>query len=242
MRKHILKAIREHAAADYPREACGVVVQIGRRQVYHRCRNLAAKPEDEFLISPADYAAAEDLGAIVAVVHSHPDETSRASPHDLAMCEASGLPWYILSWPEGDLNTLVPTGETPPLLGRPFVHGVWDCYAIIRDWYQLERAIELTNYPRADEWWTRGENLYMRLYADAGFKPVAGPLQAGDVIIMQIQANEPNHGAVYLGDGLMLHHLYGRLSERAVYGGYWQERTRLTLRYEGGASHGNGGN
>lgn len=242
MRKHILKAVREHAAADYPREACGVVVQIGRRQVYQRCANLAANARDEFLIDPADYAAAEDMGTIVAIVHSHPDATSRASPHDLALCEVSGLPWHILSWPEGDLNTIVPKGEAPPLLRRPFVHGVWDCYAIIRDWYQLERGIELPDYPRADEWWTRGENLYMKQYADAGFVPVVGPLQAGDVIIMQVQANEPNHGAVYLGEGIMLHHLYGRLSERTAYGGFWQERTSVTLRYEGRAGDGQASN
>lgn len=42
------------------------------------------------------------------------------------MCVASGLPCYILSWPEGDLRTITPAGNTP-LLGRPFVHGAWDC-------------------------------------------------------------------------------------------------------------------
>ncbi|MNC75892.1 NlpC/P60 family protein [compost metagenome] len=52
------------------------------------------------------------------------------------------------------------------------------------------------------------------------------------MIVMQIQAPEPNHAAVYIGDGLMIHHLHGRLSERAVYGGYWQERTILTLRHK----------
>jgi proteasome lid subunit RPN8/RPN11 len=238
MRKHILKAIREHAAADYPREACGLLLQIGRRHVYRRCNNLADNPNDEFILDPADYAAAEDAGVIIGIVHSHPDATSRASPHDLALCEASALPWHILSWPEGDLNTIVPTGEVPPLVGRPFVHGVWDCYGIIRDWYALERGIELPNFTREDGWWNRGDDLYMRLYAEAGFEQVSGALQVGDVIVMQVLAEQSNHGAVYLGDGKFLHHLYGRLSERAVYGGYWQERTTLTLRYKGRAGDG----
>jgi hypothetical protein len=30
----------------------------------------------------------------------------------------------------------------------------------------------------------------------------------------------------------MLHHLYGRLSERVVYGGHWQEITRAVLRHK----------
>jgi len=51
---------------------------------------------------------------------------------------------------------------------------------------------------------------------------------------MQVQSKNgvPNHAGVYLGDGIMLHHLYGRLSSRDVYGGYWREVTRLTLRHE----------
>lgn len=175
MRKHILKSIRAHAARDYPREACGLVVQIGRRHVYVPCANLALDPKEQFQLDPQDYAQAEDLGTIIGIVHSHPDETSRASDHDRASCEVSGLPWHILSWPEGDLNTIVPTGVPTPLIGRPFVHGVWDCYAIVRDWHLQERGIELPNYERTDEWWTRGENLYAKHYVAAGFEPVTGP-------------------------------------------------------------------
>ncbi|MBI0320618.1 C40 family peptidase [Streptomyces javensis] len=47
----------------------------------------------------------------------------------------------------------------------------------------------------------------------------------------------PNHAGIYLGDGQMLHHLYGRLSEAAPYGGMWSERTRYIVRHEG-ARHG----
>ena len=71
----------------------------------------------------------------------------------------------------------------------------------------------------------------MTHYAEAGFYPVHGELEEGDVIIMQVRAYEPNHAAIYLGEGLMLHHLYGRLSSRDVYGGYWKDVTRIILRY-----------
>jgi len=53
------------------------------------------------------------------------------------------------------------------------------------------------------------------------------------VIVMQVRAPVPNHAGVYIGDGLMLHHLYNRLSSRDVYGGYWQECTRIVLRHPG---------
>lgn len=118
MLKHIIAAIRAHAAEQYPKECCGLLLSIGRKQKYFPCRNIASEPNDEFRLDPEDYAAAEDLGEVIGIVHSHPDATSRPSPHDLAMCEATALPWHILSWPEGDLRTITPIGNTP-LLKRP---------------------------------------------------------------------------------------------------------------------------
>ncbi len=34
MRQKTIKAIQEHAAAEYPREACGLVAQRGRAERY----------------------------------------------------------------------------------------------------------------------------------------------------------------------------------------------------------------
>ncbi|WP_145579822.1 NlpC/P60 family protein, partial [Yersinia vastinensis] len=138
----------------------------------------------------------------------------------------------IASWPEGDVRQIMPSEGIKPLKGRPFVHGIWDCYAIVRDWYRLERDITLPNFERSDGWWDRGENLYMKHYADAGFYAHAEPLEVGDVILMQYKANEPNHAGVYLGDGKMIHHRYGSLSEIVPYGGYWLDRTIKVLRYQ----------
>jgi cell wall-associated NlpC family hydrolase len=48
---------------------------------------------------------------------------------------------------------------------------------------------------------------------------------------MQVASPVPNHASVYLGDGLILHHLQGRLSSRDVYGGYWQKVSTHALRH-----------
>ncbi|WP_340619614.1 C40 family peptidase [Xenorhabdus siamensis] len=231
MRPHITQSILNHAKAEYPNECCGLVIQNGRKQQYIPCRNTAPSPTEQFSIHPADYANAEETGTVVAIVHSHPDATTQPSQLDIAQCDLSQIPWVIVSWPEGDMRTIMPTEGVKPLLGRPFVHGIWDCYAIVRDWYKLEWMLELPDFERADGWWSRGENLYMKQYAVAGFVACRGELQTGDVLIMQVQASEPNHAGVYLGDGLMLHHLYGQLSKREPYHGYWQERTIITLRH-----------
>jgi cell wall-associated NlpC family hydrolase len=48
---------------------------------------------------------------------------------------------------------------------------------------------------------------------------------------MQYKADEINHAGVYLGDGKMLHHMYAKLSEVVPYGGFWRDRTMMTLRF-----------
>ncbi|MFW5407750.1 C40 family peptidase [Pectobacterium brasiliense] len=229
--KKVLAAVQRHAEQSYPKESCGLIIRAGRAHEYVECVNTHTSPGDEFRIAPDEYAAAEDAGEVVAVVHSHPDATSRPSSRDLAMCEETGLPWVIISWPEGDVRTIVPQGAELEIKGRPFVHGVWDCYGLIRDWYQRERGITLLNFEREDEWWKNGGDLYRDHYAEAGFYRHDGPLLPGDVVVMQYMSDVPNHAGVYIGDEKMLHHLYGQRAGIVPYGGFWQERTILTLRY-----------
>lgn len=247
MRKHILAAVQAHAAAEYPRECCGLILAVGRKQIYVPCTNTASDPGEEFRIAPEEYAMVEDQGEVIGIVHSHPDATSRPSPRDLAMCEATALPWHILSWPEGDLRTITPSGSTP-LLGRPFVHGAWDCWQVCADWYQREWGLEFPAYAREDGWWEQaaGTSLYEQAYEAAGFYQVDRP-QHGDMIVMEVgRTAHPNHAGIYLGahpqlpgeqvqvfgqGPFLLHHLYGRPSEIIVFGGPWLARTRLVLRH-----------
>lgn len=248
----VLVAVQAHAAAEYPRECCGLVIVAGSGQEYIACRNAAATPSDHFVLRPEDYANAEDRGQVVALVHSHPNSSALPSDADRVECEASGLPWHIISVgqvdgrPEcGDIQTIQPCGYRAPLLGRQFAHGVLDCYTLVRDFYARELGIELAQYEREDDWWHKGGDLYSleRLRAE-GFDLITDAPRRGDLAIMQVRAPVANHAGVLLGDeGLneaphlapvangMIHHLYGRLSDRTVYGGYWRECTRLIVRH-----------
>lgn len=102
----------------------------------------------------------------------------------------------------------------------------------MNDYYLRELGIKLKDWPRTDGWWNRGENLYLDHYAETGFVAVEGEPQQHDVLLMQIRSPVPNHAAIYLGEGLILQHLYSRLSSRDCYGGQWRECTVLTLRHQ----------
>ncbi|KYI78439.1 hypothetical protein AIZ14_26000 [Salmonella enterica subsp. enterica serovar Typhimurium] len=49
---------------------------------------------------------------------------------------------------------------------------------------------------------------------------------------MQVQADMLNLAGFLLVGFLLLHHLYGLLSQRVPYGGFWQERTMKIVRYK----------
>lgn len=246
-----LEAIKLHACAEYPREACGLIIAKGKKEQYVPCRNTSTGPREQFRMSAEDWAAAEDQGAVLAVVHSHPDADPYPSEADRVACEETGLPWVIVSVRDGkyeSLHQFAPTGYQAPLLGRPFFHGVLDCYSMIRDVYRREFGIELLEWEREDDWWNAGKDYYMDRFEQTGFRKLRSDetVQIGDVVLMAVHAPVANHAGVYLDKrplseaphlfkvpNAMIHHLYGRLSERVVYGGYWAEQTRAILRHKG---------
>lgn len=223
----------DHAAAEEPRECCGLLVAMFEAQGlrYIPCKNVAPVGPDRFRVDPMDYALAEEQGEVVAVVHSHPNASANPSMADRVGCERSQLPWLVVGWPSGVIKQLEPEGWQAPYVGREFCHGVLDCYTLIQDWYWRELHIELPDFEREDTWWEGDQDLYMDNFAAAGFVKVAGLPQRHDVALMQVLSNKANHGAVFVGGGNILHHLHGRLSCYDVYGGYWERHTMALLRH-----------
>lgn len=244
----IKAACADHALAVYPQEACGFIVEASGAQRYLPCLNAAPKPNEGFVIRAEQYADAEDIGPIVGLFHSHPGGTCKPSMADLTMCERVGIPaWLICALgvqASGDLgvdawHAFGPSGYVAPLVGRPFVHGVHDCYSIVRDWYAQERGIDVPDFERADKWWENkgGPSLYLDNYRAAGFVDVGrdAAIEIGDVLLMTVLSRHglPNHAGVYIGKGQFLHHMAGKLSRREVWGGTWSNSLYTVLRHKG---------
>ncbi len=215
------------------RECCGVIIIEKGKEKYIPCKNISER-NNAFAIDPKDYLMAHGRGEIIAFVHSHCYQNSQPSQIDLVSCEATKLPWYIISVPNLEWTLVKPTGYKAPLIGRSYSYGVLDCYTLIVDWYKENFNIQLNEHlDREDNWWNKGQNIFMEKFADEGFYPVPeNEIKHGDVLLMQLGAPVPNHVGVFLEPNLLLHHHHHRLSSRDVYGGWYRKHTRHVLRHK----------
>ncbi len=227
------KIFSEHAKEQMPFEACALlIIEKGIEKII-LCKNIADNKKNQFIICPDDYVLAESRGQVISVVHSHPFSSPLPSDGDKVSCEKTKLIWHIYGVSCDDWYELRPNNFKIPFVGRQFMHGVLDCYSIIKDYFEFELSILIPDFDRKFEWWNAGQNLYLDNFSKAGFVEVKNQtLKKNDVILMQINSPVPNHGAIYLGEEKILHQLSGRLSSIDVYGGYWQKHTVKILRHE----------
>ena len=98
-------ALKAHASAEAPNEACGLVVlRDGVAERYLPGRNAAASPYRFELETEPEHWFLEDEGSELAVFHSHlssPPRPSRTDVENIGLWE--GRPYLILSLGTGDL-------------------------------------------------------------------------------------------------------------------------------------------
>lgn len=220
--------LRSYAHSRPDEEVCGIIA--GGK--FFPCSNIHSSPSENFGISAKDYAKAEKLG-IEAIFHSHTEFNNKFSSHDIASCKTINLPWVMYCIGTNSWHEMDPTGNAP-YLERPWIYGLYDCYGLVRDYFKREYNIALGDYERGEEFeWKSSEwRMFEKNFAAQGFAEVDKPRQ-GDVLLMQLQADFPNHvGIIHDPDrNIFYQHLLDRLSEANIYGGYWQKCTAKILRH-----------
>jgi len=220
----------EHAGTCQPLESCGVVTADGS---FIPIPNLATEP-GHFIMDRRMFCRVDVKRKARAIVHSHVGYPPVAGDSDRSMCEKSGLPWIIISWPDGHWNMIEPEGWKAPLVGREWQWGSHDCYTLCRDALQSYTGILVPEHSGDWMFWRHGRNLIVEGFQRTGFisLPLGTPPRQCDIFGMAISSEVVNHLAVFLEPDRILHQLYRKLSVRETYGGLWLDRTRLHLRHE----------
>jgi proteasome lid subunit RPN8/RPN11 len=233
----------DHALKAFPNESCGAVVG----GEYFPMANVHPLPQESFEVNPVELVMLiEKHGSLQAVMHSHPRGQRCPSFHDMEKQITAKIPFGIIVMGHSNVIDVVFFGDDVPIapeIGRPFIHGVYDCYALGRDHYRNKYNILLPNFPRQDQWWDQAHgatdsNMFLTHFQEAGFFEIGFlDMQPGDAMICKLTtAPTTNHCGVYLGNGLVRHHLHGsvtrpRLStDESVYN--WRKFSTHSFRHK----------
>lgn len=238
--KSVMNAVKSHAESSFPEECCGLIVKSEKpRHEYLPGLNISPEPKLNFRLDIQSTLAGRPYDSIEAIVHSHVDETTEFSDADIESCNQIDIPFILYSLPKDHFSVYMPDTQLVPLIGRKFHWGILDCYSLVKDAYELELGIKLSNYPRLGEmgiWMSDDWDQIDKYFEDEGFKELTGNyrLKKYDVILMATSKNplKPTHMALYWDESKssMIHHLAHRLSEETVYGGYWSDITVKVVR------------
>jgi cell wall-associated NlpC family hydrolase len=118
----------------------------------------------------------------------------------------------------------------------PYVTGRNDCYGLVRKWLRDKYDMKLTNYARPLGWDDDGFNLLSDFFNREGFFIVNVPfnrLEIGDLLLMRLanRSGHANHIGVFVGNGYMLHHMFGRKSVADSLTNRWTSRVIDVIRH-----------
>lgn len=220
--------IYKHAEESFPNECCGVVTRANKVVPMD---NVAEEPQRAFVMDPAKYLAySKDA---LFFYHSHPRGKAVFSTADLTFQTGSQLPLMVVSWPQGEIRLCGETHDRTQLLERPFIYGVYDCYALLRDFYYREFDVQLPQMtrPRSGWWKIEGADPFTDNVRACGFKDCSD-LQYGDVLLFASDGGDTAyHIGVYTGRNQFMHHPLYRLSSEEIYNERWRKATLRTLRH-----------
>lgn len=205
--------------------------------------NIHDKPEEHFKVDPEIFFSYNPI----ALVHSHPvpEGTNKsydgitfydprsASGADLTTQQQLDIPFGICAYDGINFEEVVWFPDvTSPLIGMPYIHGITDCYRILRAYYWQTYKIMLMDYPRTFNWWNEEQNLYADNFSKEGFYEVREQdLVVGDIMFMKIHTPIEGHAAVYIGNGKIIHHFNNRLSNEDDLG-RWRKKISRFLHHK----------
>ena len=228
----MIEELQEHFEKEYPREACGVIAIVKGKKKWFACTNVA-EDDTDFILCSNEYLNIKKKYDIIGIVHNHTEGSNKPSENDINNCNALGIPYYIFSYPDMELNVVEPKQRQHPLIGREYKFGIQDCFEAIRDYLKTKNISLPPRAPFEDDWWKKeGLNYFCPdIIQQWGGKEILSP-QENDVLIFTVDAEVPNHCGVYIGNDTFFHHAVSRLSCREHLYPFWIKYLTGVYRYD----------
>jgi hypothetical protein len=214
---YVLDRIRSIASESPCEEVGGVTVATPGAFRVVQIHNCSCEPDAAYLPYGLGLVEANNLGHLEFYWHTHINGNSNFSPTDITGIWETDIPWLLYDFKNDVFNYFDPELETP-LLGRPWVLGLTDCWAVIYNFYLWNLKIKLPppeHDGRDKPWEDPNWNVYLERLPKY-FKQVK-KAEAYDLILYKnpVENYSPGHIGMVCPtkDGLqLLHHFYKRQS------------------------------
>ena len=204
-------------------ELCGVLMKHRGTFTAMQITNVAMNRERTFTMDEQPFLDAVNSGQIWGVwhVHPNPDDEDGPSIPDMDRANAWQMPGCILVRRNMLFRYYLPDGMPTPLYGRPYVPGIFDCYAMVKDALKKYLDFDLIDLDR--------ERLdprgclpgYDQLWQEEGWERLLQP-KAGRVALIDFGGHgKCNHLGLIVSRTELLHQLRGQLSRVDLLGS-WQ--------------------
>ena len=234
---------KKHVVSCFPNEACAYIVN----DVIMPVANRSDEPKNKFAVSVMDRFEA-NKGIISGFLHSHCLTPRQATDHiypihwpstaDMHGWMADNTRWGVSGCDGQEVSEPIwlDNNTLAPLEGRPFIHGIWDCYAAMRDWFRVEKNVILPNFARGMEWWMKGQDLYADNFEKVGFVTIdEADVVPGDCGLMKDpRSGIISHIVVITSDNQIFHHAFSRNGQQlSGYAdrGRWSRHIDKYIRY-----------
>lgn len=205
----------EYVLQCYPQEA---VCSLKDGVITPR-ENIHTDPVNNFALSKEVSLQVQMNGE--SLIHSHtfvPSQREDArvpSYEDMVGRKSTSISWGIVHCDGSNVSDILWFGHinNEPLLGRMYIHNVFDCFTLARDFLYATFNYDVGLHPRPADWVKWNPYYIERTWDSLKFSPVtSGDLQYGDILLFNIGSNIINHIGIYIGENKFIHHLHQRLS------------------------------
>lgn len=209
-------SFQEHILNCFPMEGCGIILE----NIFIPFENISIDPINYFEFSEKDSKYLLSLSEEYQIIHSHTQESFTYDPRtpskeDMIGQENTQVEWGIVHCDGKAVSDILWFGspKTDDLIGRKYIHNVYDCFTLVRDFYFKEFIIDVGSHPRPPEWEEWNPHYINNTYKNLGFIDIKKEdIKYGDVVLFAIASRTSNHVGIYLGDDKFIHHLYQRTS------------------------------